>query len=170
MPWTAVTGDFNFHEVWVFLILFTLSPFWKFHKETILCCSPGGIGKRPQGRTGVHRKTKRVKKERRQGMEIDIRERLESRRNSMKRSWIIFCLYAKNILFHLPRRFMQSLVWTQQWIAPLDAKCKIKTGSFWEHKTGKLIVPNKILIFTDFWHYVRAVLNSTWFLPLPCPN
>lgn len=63
-------------------------------------------------------------------------------------------------LFHLPRRFMQSLVWKQQWIAPLDAKCKIKTGRVWEHKTGKLIAPNNILIFTDFWHYVRAVLNQ----------
>lgn len=55
---------------------------------------------------------------------------------------------------------MQSLVWTQQWIAPLDGKCKIKTGRFWEHKTGKLIAPNNILVFKDFWHYVRAVLNQ----------
>lgn len=55
---------------------------------------------------------------------------------------------------------MQSLVGKQQWIAPLDAKCKIKTGRVWEHKTGKLIAPNNILIFTDFWHYVRAVLNQ----------
>lgn len=55
---------------------------------------------------------------------------------------------------------MQSLVWKQQWIAPLDTKCKIKTGRVWEHKTGKLIAPNNILIFTDFWHYVRAVLTQ----------
>lgn len=55
---------------------------------------------------------------------------------------------------------MQSLVGKQQWIAPLDAKCKIKTGRVWELKTGKLIAPNNILIFTDFWHYVRAVLNQ----------
>lgn len=42
----------------------------------------------------------------------------------------------------------------------MDAKCKIKAGRVSEHKTGKLIAPNNILIFTDLWHYVRAVLNQ----------
>lgn len=55
---------------------------------------------------------------------------------------------------------MQSFVGKQQWIAPLDAKCKIKAGRVSEHKIGKLIAPNNILIFTDLWHYVRSILNQ----------
>lgn len=65
---------------------------------------------------------------------------------------------------------MQSLVWTQQWIAPLDAKRKIKTGRFWEHKTGKLIAPNNI----DFQRFLALCQSSfepaPGFFLFPCPN
>lgn len=67
----------------------------------------------------------------------------------------------------LARRCVKGPLEKQGRIAPLDAKCKIKTGRAPVQRAGKLITPNNTLTFIDPWPYVSSfalVLGFSFFL------